>query len=224
MDTRFVKGTVVGAVGATVLVLTGAAFAGTGVGAVFNLGRTNTVNAQSTLKGATSHHNLQITNTGSGHGLGITVGAGKAPITVNQSAGKATNLNADKLDGHDSSYFGVRAYGLIAGTNVERSKNIVSASNPSPGVFCLTLAPSIDAMTAVPVVTPDFMLDDTNTGANAAQSFAEFGGEPEGNCADDSVLDIITGVRTVTTSGSTDGDVRAVTNTLANEGFTVVIP
>jgi hypothetical protein len=43
----------------------------------------------------------QSTGTGAS-GLGITVPAGKAPITVNSTAGKATNLNADKLDSLDS--------------------------------------------------------------------------------------------------------------------------
>jgi hypothetical protein len=97
------KGVVLGTVVSTVLMVATTAMAGTGIGAIFNLGKTNTVNAQSTLKGATAAKNLQITNTGSGGGLGISVRAGKAPIVVNASAGKATNLNADKLDGIHSS-------------------------------------------------------------------------------------------------------------------------
>jgi hypothetical protein len=101
----FFKGIVVGSVVSIVVLLAATAMAGTGIGGVFNLGQSNTVNAPSTLKGSTSGKNLQLTNTGSGGGLGITVAAGKAPITVNQSAGKATNLNADKLDGMTSSSF-----------------------------------------------------------------------------------------------------------------------
>jgi hypothetical protein len=93
------KGVVLGTVVSTVLMVATTAMAGTGIGAIFNLGKTNTVNAQSTLKGATAAKNLQITNTGSGGGLGISVRSGKSPIVVNASAGKATNLNADKLDG-----------------------------------------------------------------------------------------------------------------------------
>lgn len=92
------RGVVLGAVVSTVVLMAASAMAGTGIGAVFNLGRTNQVNATSTLKGATGK-NLQVTNTGTGSGLGISVGAGKAPIKVNASAGKATNLNADKIDG-----------------------------------------------------------------------------------------------------------------------------
>ena len=47
----------------------------------------------------------QLTTNGNGgtsaKGLGITVPAGRAPITVNLGAGKATNLNADMVDGMD---------------------------------------------------------------------------------------------------------------------------
>jgi hypothetical protein len=38
-------------------------------------------------------------------GLKLTVASNKPPLTVNSTAGKATNLNADKLDGQDSTYF-----------------------------------------------------------------------------------------------------------------------
>ena len=95
------KGVVLGAVVSTVVLMAATAMAGTGIGAIFNLGKTNTVNAASTLKGATSAsgRNLQLTNTGAGSGLGITVGAGKAPIKVNAAAGTAANLSADRLDG-----------------------------------------------------------------------------------------------------------------------------
>lgn len=98
------RGVVLGAVVSTVVMMTATAMAGTGVGALFNLGKTNTVNKQSTLKGATGStaRTLQLTNTGPGSGLGITVQAGKSPIVVNATAGKARNLNADKLDGVDS--------------------------------------------------------------------------------------------------------------------------
>jgi hypothetical protein len=60
------------------------------------------VNAQSSLKGSTGRKNLQITNTGSGSALGLKVGPGHAPMTVNSSV-KVANLNADKLDGLTSS-------------------------------------------------------------------------------------------------------------------------
>ena len=49
--------------------------------------------------------NQQSTNTGAS-GIGVSVPAGKAPLKVNSTAGKATNLSADELDGQDSSAFG----------------------------------------------------------------------------------------------------------------------
>ena len=99
------KGALVGAVTASVVMISATALAGTGIGGVFNLGRKNSVNAQSTLTGATRGNSLRLANTGSGSALGLSVRAGKAPLVVNARAGKATNLNADKLDGLDSRQF-----------------------------------------------------------------------------------------------------------------------
>jgi hypothetical protein len=104
------------------------AFAGSGIGGVFNLGQTNSVNQPSVLAGTTAgaqavFYNastattaagaavygksaatpaLKAGNLGSGSALGLSVAAGHAPMTVN-SATKVANLNADKLDGLDSS-------------------------------------------------------------------------------------------------------------------------
>jgi hypothetical protein len=63
------------------------------------------VNAQTTLQGNATGANLQLIQKGSGAGLALVVAKGKAPITVNSAAGKARNLNADKLDSLDSTAF-----------------------------------------------------------------------------------------------------------------------
>ena len=79
--------------------------AGTGVGAVFNLGETNSVNATSTLKGGVANGPmLKITNSGAGTALNLQVPFNKAPMFVNSST-KVTNLNSDKLDGKTSGDF-----------------------------------------------------------------------------------------------------------------------
>ena len=91
---------VVGLIGSPALV--GAA---TGVGARLEIGKANSVNASTTLSATTISPAFQLKNLGTGAGLAITVKPGKAPITVNADAGKATNLNADKLDGLDGSAF-----------------------------------------------------------------------------------------------------------------------
>jgi len=54
----------VGAIAATGTV----ALAGTGIGGIFNLGQANTVNATSSLSGASTGAQLQVTNTGTSTG------------------------------------------------------------------------------------------------------------------------------------------------------------
>ena len=97
---------VIGAV--TLMVLsTGVVLAGSGVGGVFNLGVTNTVNKLTLLKGSASTAMLRVTNGGSGSALSLQVkNPGTAPIVLDaESTGKVVNLNADMLDGKDASQF-----------------------------------------------------------------------------------------------------------------------
>ena len=116
----FLKGVAFGAVTSTLVLVAATALAGTGIGGVFNLGKTNTVNATSTLTGSKAGKMLQVTNTSTGAGatgVGINVPTGKPPLVVNSSK-KVRNLNADKLDGQDSNGFvreGDAAGGDLAG-------------------------------------------------------------------------------------------------------------
>ena len=71
----------------------------------FKLGRTNTVDAASRLVGAVAGPMLKVANDGTGPALALEARTGKAPLTVNAAAGKATNLDADRLDGKDSAEF-----------------------------------------------------------------------------------------------------------------------
>jgi hypothetical protein len=121
MTGTFFKGVVLGAITSTLVLVGATALAGNGVGGVFNLGRTNRVDATSTLTGAAAGKMLQITNTGTAagaSGLGITVAAGRAPLVVNSTT-KVARLNADALDGLDSTGFvrnGSAAGGALTGT------------------------------------------------------------------------------------------------------------
>lgn len=104
------------------------------------LSTTNTAAKTTTLKSGVNGAVLQVTNkntTGgtNARGLGISVPAGRAPITVNASAGKATNLNADKLDGLDQSAFARVAHG----TNVTILANRLVLGNGDTNVVLLTL-------------------------------------------------------------------------------------
>ena len=104
MGRGFVKGVAVGAVVATVVLIATSAVAGTGIGGVFNLGKTNSVDASSTLTGAAGSKMLTITNKGPGPALGLSVAPGVAPFTVGSKT-KVKNLNADQLDGVDATGF-----------------------------------------------------------------------------------------------------------------------
>lgn len=104
------KGAFIGAITSSIVMISASAVAGTGIGGVFNLGKTNKVNAQTTLTGKVKGSSLQLANTGSGPALGITVRAGKAPLVVSAKAGKVINLNADELDGHHSSFFASQGF------------------------------------------------------------------------------------------------------------------
>ena len=91
--------------------LASTALAGTGIGARFNLGKTNTVDFVSTLAGSFSGPMLRIDNDLPDNprfinstALDLQVEPGNPPMTVN-SSDKVTNLNADQLDNRDSSQF-----------------------------------------------------------------------------------------------------------------------
>jgi len=124
---------------------------------------------------------LQVSNpsttTGS-RALDLQVATGKAPITVNSTSGKATNLNADKLDGKDSTTIGRELFAVVApdgtlirargnptvthapfsadyfvkfGSNISNCAYTATIAAPQPGGD-VTAAPTADSST-VHVVT-----------------------------------------------------------------------
>jgi Chaperone of endosialidase len=72
-----------------------------------NLGQTNTVNARSTLTGSTAGSQLMVSNTSTDEAataLNLVVSPGQSPLKVNSPV-KVANLNADRLNGIDSTSF-----------------------------------------------------------------------------------------------------------------------
>ena len=121
MQLSTVKSVVIGvSAAAAVIAITGAA-SGSGVGAVFNLGRTNKVNATSGLTGSTKHSMLSVTNNGAGPALSLQVAKGKAPLSVNSST-QVAGLNASLLGGLAASQF-------VQGGGQSRSFGFTSAFN-----------------------------------------------------------------------------------------------
>ena len=120
------------------------------------LGGINTSSNVTTFRSSRNGTVLQVTNNNanggsSARGLGITVPAGRAPIAVNAGAGKATNLNADMLDGMDASAFlaangkaadadaldGIDSTGFVRGNGSTRRGVIVRPPDGSASHFFL---------------------------------------------------------------------------------------
>jgi hypothetical protein len=130
------KAGIVGGIVGAVIATSAVALAGSGVGGVFSLGVSNSVDAKTTLAGASPGIQLEVkntnaagrnglavtsansyptgafTNTGGGPAGAFVANAGAAPFTVSSTT-KVGNLNADRLDGLDSSAF------LTAGTKAK---------------------------------------------------------------------------------------------------------
>jgi len=88
------------------IVLGGVSYAASGGSLI--LGKANSASSTTSLSAPVSGKKaLQVTNTSTGAGataLGLNVASGHPPFTTN-SGTKVTNLNADKLDGQDSTSF-----------------------------------------------------------------------------------------------------------------------
>jgi FlaG/FlaF family flagellin (archaellin) len=115
--------TIVGLAIMVALVL-GVATAGLGAtGGNFILGNPNSAGAVSKLTANIAGPALQLVNQSTASGasaLGLTVASGKPPLKVNSAAGKATNLNADRVDGLDSTSL-TQARGDINGNSANFS-------------------------------------------------------------------------------------------------------
>jgi hypothetical protein len=136
MKATFLKGVALGSAVSLVTLAATAAFAGTGVGSVFNLGQTNRANARSQLEGATPSAVLNVTNSdksASASGVSIDVPGNDPPIVVN-SATKVRNLNADLLDGHDASTF------QAAVSRACPNGTAINSITPTGGSTCTTSA------------------------------------------------------------------------------------
>ncbi len=106
-----------------------------------------------------------------------------------------------------------RAYGLVSTTGtLTRSAGVVSVTNPTAGIYCITLAANISPATTGAVVTPDYSTDSTNTSSITHVEFVE----PSSfySCTAPQIE-----VRTFSVSAST-----TLANTTTNEGFFFAVP
>lgn len=116
--------------------VTTAALAGAGIGAVFNLGQLNQVDAASRLVGSVAGPSLQIDNNSTGKGataLDLQTEAGRPPLKVNSDA-RVVNLNADEVDG--------RSVGEIGMNGLERVSAVSAVTNSDSPKFATAHCPA----------------------------------------------------------------------------------
>ncbi len=172
------------AIGSTILLfLATTGFAGTGIGALFNLGQTNTVNQTSTLTGTKAGPMLNIVNNNTQTGatpLNLQAAAGKAPMTTNSSV-KVTNFNADKVDGFHASglgRLGMASSEALLGFASTATQTSVTITAPSDGFVRLD-----GSVIAYDGFASSFCADcaayvrvkDDASGASSSMAYAEFG-------------------------------------------------
>jgi hypothetical protein len=107
------------------------ALAGTGIGGVFNLGKTNSVNAVTKLAGSVPGASLVVDNNSTGTGvtaLDLQVEPGKAPMKVDSQT-KVANLNADKLDGKSEADFYAAGSKVADSSHADQADSATSAQN-----------------------------------------------------------------------------------------------
>jgi hypothetical protein len=111
-----------------------------------------------------------------------------------------------------------RAYGAVnrftAGFLAPNSKNIVGVTNPQPGVYCIQLAPSIDAATAELITTPDYEHSTVFGGAIATYVYPDTAAAGCGTPANS--LAVITGYYGITGTSPQFNE--------TNESFTFAVP
>ena len=137
--------------------LGGAGMAATGGN--FILGKANSATSTTSLSAPIGGKALQVSNLSTASGataLGLTAVPGHAPLTVNSSAGKATNLNADRLDGIDSS-------GFVHGRGTALANRIVFL--PKANKTLLTI-PGLGYLDATCTSNDAYVSEINNTGAS----------------------------------------------------------
>ena len=185
--------------------LASTALAGTGVGARFDLGKINTVNAISKLVGSVAGPSLQVDNNSTGTGataLDLQTEAGKPPLTVN-SAARVANLNADKVDGKDADQL-VRVASFVGesplanGTDGTVATTTITA--PAPGF--LVVDAGSDLRNTLESDEVECLIEVDNVFAPGSGRFMELNASQgrvnrDENCSTNTVVSVAAGTHTV---------------------------
>ena len=127
----------------------------------FRLGKVNSIDRLSTLAGTTANAMLRVDNNGTGPALSLEAGAGRPPVVVNAAAGTATNLDADKLDGQDSSAFlPAEIYEKSASQTISPGSSSGTTTSCDPGDVAVSGSYAISQTGATLDVTSERRVDD----------------------------------------------------------------
>jgi hypothetical protein len=135
----FLKGAFAGGVGAALVLTATAAIAGTGIGGIFNLGQSNTVNATSALSGASVGAQLQVTNSSTDKAAqGIAAFNNSAAATLygrNSGAGPGVSGRADKTNnGVEGVSAGAGASGVFGANTSTNGFGVAGRSTGASGI------------------------------------------------------------------------------------------
>jgi collagen triple helix repeat protein len=195
------------------------ALGGTTYGAASHLLPKNSVSSAQVVNGSLQRVDLSAAAIRALHGARGTRGA----QGIQGPQGPPGERGAQGLQGIPGVPGTARAFGLVNDAGqLSRSTNVTNVDIPSTGVFCLTLAGGIDTSITGLVATPDSDDDSTKFGDNVDQTFVEWVSGAEDCRAGD--LEVRTGIRTISTDGSPDADVRTITTEPLDEGFFFVVP
>jgi Collagen triple helix repeat (20 copies) len=195
------------------------ALCGTSYGAAASLLPKNSVTSAQVVNGSLQRVDLSAATLRALHGARGTRGA----QGIQGPQGPAGAQGAQGVQGVQGAPGTARAFGLVNDAGqLSRSTNVTNVDIPSVGVFCLTLAPGIDTGKTGLVATPDSDDDSTKFGDNVDQTFVEWVSGAEDCRTGD--LEVRTGIRSISTDGSPDADVRTITTEPLNEGFFFVVP
>ena len=195
------------------------ALGGTTYGAASHLLPKNSVSSAQVVNGSLQRVDLSAATIRALHGARGTRGA----EGIQGPQGPPGERGPQGLQGIPGVPGTARAFGLVNDAGqLSRSTNVTNVDIPSTGVFCLTLAAGIDTGKTGLVATPDSDDDSTKFGDNVDQTFVEWVSGAEDCPAGD--LEVRTGIRTISTDGSPDADVRTITTEPLNEGFFFVVP
>jgi hypothetical protein len=195
------------------------ALCGTAYGAASSLLPKNSVSSAQVVNGSLQRVDLSAATVRALRGARGTSG----PQGIQGPQGPTGERGPQGLQGIPGVPGTARAFGLVNDAGqLSRSTGVTNVAIPSVGVFCLTVAHGIDAGQTGLVATPDSDDDSTKFGDNVDQAFVEWVSGAEDCPAGD--LEVRTGIRTISTDGSPDGDVRTVSTVALDEGFFFVVP